>query len=121
MVAFAGVHVLYREDVGEARFHCIPDLTRWSKWRAVPLGIKLVAIFLQERPDVVVTTGSAPGYFAIRLAKMAGLRTVWIDSIANVETLSSSGQRAGSYADLWLTQWPHLARPEGPQYAGALF
>jgi hypothetical protein len=47
-------------------------------------------------------------------------RTIWIDSIANVERLSSSGAQARRVADVWLTQWEHLARPEGPEYWGAV-
>ena len=49
-----------------------------------------------------------------------GARTIWLDSIANVEELSMSGSWIGRSADLWLTQWPHLARPEGPHYAGSV-
>ena len=64
---------------------------------------------LRERPDVVVSTGAAPGYLALRCAKLLGARTVWIDSVANVEELSLSGRIASTKADLCLTQWPHLA------------
>ncbi|MCI5150914.1 MAG: UDP-N-acetylglucosamine--LPS N-acetylglucosamine transferase, partial [Candidatus Electrothrix sp. MAN1_4] len=49
-----------------------------------------------------------------------GARTIWIDSIANSDKLSMSGQKVGKYADLWLTQWEHLARPEGPHYHGTV-
>ena len=31
-----------------------------------------------------------------------------------------SGRIAGPFADLWLTQWEHLAREGGPEYAGAV-
>jgi len=34
--------------------------------------------------------------------------------------LSLSGRRVGPWADLWLTQWEHLARPEGPEYRGSV-
>jgi hypothetical protein len=30
------------------------------------------------------------------------------------------GERLGRHADLWLTQWPHLATPSGPVFAGAV-
>jgi hypothetical protein len=65
-----------------------------------------------------VSTGAAPGYFALRFGKLLGSRTIWIDSLANVERLSKAGLLAGKYADLWLTQWPELAQPGGPEYAG---
>ena len=31
-----------------------------------------------------------------------------------------SGRVAGRVADLWLTQWPHLARDEGPFCRGSV-
>jgi hypothetical protein len=31
-----------------------------------------------------------------------------------------AGVRVGRHADLWLTQWPHLSRPDGPHYGGAV-
>ena len=54
------------------------------------------------------------------LAKKLGATTVWIDSIANVEELSMSGRHARRHADVWLTQWPHLAQPDGPHYRGGV-
>ena len=77
-------------------------------------------LLVREWPDVVISTGAAPGYFAIRFAKILGRRTIWIDSIANVEKLSMTGALVGPYADLWLTQWIHLARPQGPYFMGAV-
>ena len=57
---------------------------------------QLVRILIRERPDVVVTTGAAPGFVALAAAKLLlGCRTIWIDSIANAERLSSSA-RAGA-------------------------
>ena len=73
---------------------------------------------MKENPDVIVSTGAAPGYFAIRFGRLLGIKTIWIDSIANAEELSMSGQKAGKHADLWLTQWKHLAKPQGPLYYG---
>jgi hypothetical protein len=70
------------------------------------------------RPDVVISTGAAPGFLALRLGRLLGARTIWVDSVANGEELSMSGKLAGRYADLWLTQWEHLAHEGGPQFRG---
>jgi hypothetical protein len=56
---------------------------------------------------------------------MMGARTIWLDSIANVDELSLSGQMAGRFADLWLTQWPHLTEADSlgqrrPAFAGTV-
>lgn len=77
-------------------------------------------VVLRHRPDVIITTGAAVGYFALRFGKFLGSRTIWVDSIANAEELSKSGKEAGKYADLWLTQWEHLAKPEGPHFLGSI-
>ena len=78
-------------------------------------------IVAKERPDYVISTGAAPGYMSILFGRLFGAQTIWVDSIANVDRLSMSGKWAGKIANLWLTQWPQLAKPEhGPFFAGAV-
>lgn len=107
-------------DAGSARFYTVRDVTRWDKWRWPQTLMKLAWILARERPDVVVSTGALPGYFALRLAKLLGAKTIWVDSIANVDELSMSGKMIRKHADLWLTQWQHLATPGGPMYRGTV-
>ena len=118
--AFVTVAEMYRADVPGSRFYVVRDATRWNKFALVQQAFQLVMILLRERPDVVISTGAAPGYFALRLGKAMGARVCWIDSIANVEAVSMSGEKIGRHCDLWLTQWEHLAREGGPSYAGAV-
>lgn len=101
-------------------FRVILEANRWQKLRLLVQLAQLAAIIFSVRPDAVITTGAAPGYFAIRIGRLLGARTAWIDSIANAEELSLSGSKAGKHADLWLTQWPDLAQPGGPEYRGAV-
>ena len=120
-VVYATVNRDHREDVPGERFETIPDATRWNKVRLVWLAVRVVLILLKHRPDVVFSTGAAPGYIALHLGKILGARTAWLDSFANIEELSLSGQMAGKVADLWLTQWAELARPQGPAFRGQVF
>ena len=101
-------------------FYVIPEANRWQKLRLVRQFLRIVWLVLRIRPDAIVSTGAAPGYFALRLGRLIGARTIWVDSIANAEELSLSGRRAGRHATLWLTQWPHLEGPDGPHYEGAV-
>jgi len=119
-VTYVTVNKSYRADIGSAEFCVVNDTTRQNWFGLVLLCIRLLWHFLRVRPDVVVTTGAAPGYFAVRLGKLFGARTIWIDSIANVSALSLSGQRAEQHVDLCLTQWSHLSSKGGPQFAGAV-
>ncbi|RMH25451.1 MAG: UDP-N-acetylglucosamine--LPS N-acetylglucosamine transferase [Planctomycetota bacterium] len=119
-VAYLTVEPSYRPEVGDARFYVVVDATRWNKVKLLRMLAQIGIVVARERPDVVISTGAAPGYFAIRLGKLAGARTMWIDSIANVEQLSLSGQKIMKHADRCLTQWEHLAAEGGPEYAGAV-
>lgn len=110
----------YRVMIGNARFRVVCEANRDRKFRMVLLAIQILWVLVRERPDAVVTTGAAPGYFAIRFAKWFGARTLWIDSIANAEELSMSGRLAAHHADLVLTQWSHLARPGVAEFHGAV-
>lgn len=119
-IAFVTVNKAYRAQMPEHRFYSVNDATRWNKLGLARVGMRLAWIILKEWPDVIVSTGAAPGFLAIRFGKLLGVRTIWLDSIANVERLSLSGEKVGKYADLWLTQWPHLASAEGPRFEGAV-
>lgn len=120
-VAFVSVHPNYMNQVAGHRYYVVRDVTRWDKFGFLKLSVELVRILLAERPRTVITTGSAPGLLALAMAKsLLGARTVWIDSIANREQLSSSGRLARWCADVWLTQWPELQGRGGPSYWGAV-
>ncbi len=119
-VAYVTVLPVYRSSVPENRFYVVKDATRWNKLHMIACALQLAWIVLKERPSVVISTGAAPGYFAVILGRMFGARTIWVDSIANADHISMAGARVGRHADLWLTQWPHLDRPEGPHYGGAV-
>ncbi len=119
-VIYATVREGYREDVGQAEFRLIPDSNRWNKQALVRSAIAIFLLLLRERPEVVITTGAAPGYFAVRLGKWLGARVIWLDSVANAEEFSMSGVKSGGFVDLWLTQWPHLAGEGGPRFYGSV-
>lgn len=104
----------------EPAFRLVTEANRWQKWRLVRQLLGLAVAMVKVRPDAVVTTGAAPGYFALRLGRLLGARTVWIDSLANADELSLSGQKARRHADLWLTQWEHLATLDGPKFLGSV-
>ena len=120
-VAFASVYPDYENDVPGHRFYSFPDFSRFNIVPIFKLVPTLTAILLKERPHIVITTGSAPALIALAIARVLfRSKTIWIDSIANTEKLSSSGRAAKYVANIWLTQWEHLAGPKGPKYWGAV-
>ncbi len=117
---FVTTEAKYQDTVGKNKFLLVPDANRWNKLRVIYLALVMLKHILIIRPDVVVSTGAAPGFFALFFGKRLGAKTIWLDSIANVDELSLSGKKVKRYADLWLTQWEHLATPDGPKYEGAV-
>lgn len=111
----------YRSMVDrDERFYGVPEATRWDKLRLVHQALVVLWILLRTYPEVVVSTGASPGFFAMLFGRLLRRKTIWVDSVANVDELSLSGKQARRFSDLWLTQWQHLARPEGPKYFGSL-
>lgn len=108
----------YQDTYSDSKWFIVRDASRWDKFGLLIMLFQILMIFIQIRPDVVITTGAAPGVFAVRVGKLFGAKTLWLDSIANAEEVSMSGQLAGPHADLWLTQWPELEKDEGPLFRG---
>ena len=119
-VTFASVEQQAEKDIEGQRFFRFPDANRERKVALTFQILRVAWIVLRVRPHVVVTTGASCGYVAVRLGRMLGARTLFIDSIANAEKLSLSAQLAQRHANLTLTQWSHLQSPEGPQYHGSV-
>jgi UDP-N-acetylglucosamine:LPS N-acetylglucosamine transferase len=119
-VTFASVGRSRAADVAPAPYRAIPDANRAQKIKLLWLLLRLSWLVARVRPNVVISTGAAPGYIAVRIGRMLGARTLFLDSIANAEELSLSANLAKRHCDLVLTQWPHLADPEGPNYRGSV-
>lgn len=111
-------YVSSQQREGMTQFTRVVDANRNAKLRLLLLVLQMFWIVIRKRPDLVISTGAAPGYFALLWGKLLGAKTIWLDSIANAEELSMSGERAGRFADLWLTQWPEVARKNGPNFGG---
>ena len=117
-LVFVTTNPLYRAFVPQSTFYAVSDSNLHQKIKLIESFWSLVGIFRREKPHIVFTTGAAPGLCALIIGKMTGAKTIWLDSLANSEKLSLSGRLAGLFADLWLTQWPNLAKTHGPLYGG---
>ncbi|MCT4609180.1 MAG: UDP-N-acetylglucosamine transferase subunit ALG14 [Pelagimonas sp.] len=125
--AFDGAKVHYAttdssaaENAGDTHVHVYPDANKDTPLRLIACVCRLAWLVLRVRPDVVVSTGAAGGFVAIRLARALGARTMFIDSIANARKLSISAGLSLGVADRVLSQWPKVAEETGAEYQGAL-
>lgn len=118
-VEFISTNSAYAMDVGTP-LYVVTDANMWNKLALLKMFAEVAWVLLRVRPDIVVTTGAAPGFAAVFFGRLLGAKTVWIDSIANSEELSNSGKKVRRWASAWVTQWQHLSDSEGPAYWGAV-
>jgi len=104
------------------KVYTVGECNREHSLRVILVLMRCMSVILQERPDVVISTGAAPGCITCFLGKLTRAKVIWVDSITNVERISLSGRLVRYIADLFLVQWPELAkqRHHNIEYAGAV-
>jgi UDP-N-acetylglucosamine:LPS N-acetylglucosamine transferase len=82
--------------------------------------VQSLKIYLAERPDAVVTTGSGIAVPFCLWAKMFGCKVIFVETAAAVKDLSLTGKIMYPVADLFIVQWKSLAgRYRRAVYGGA--
>ena len=83
-------------------------------------SFNIVLNIMMKKPDAIITTGAGPGLICVFAGWLLHRKTIWIDSIANVNHLSLSGRIAALFASRVYTQCKHLATGK-IHYAGDIF
>ena len=114
-------------DVGVGRLekhgkvYVVGDCNREHPLRAIAVLVRCIKVIFREKPDVIISTGAAPGCICCFLGKLIGAKVTWLDSIANTEKLSMSGRLIRPFADLILSQWSDVAsKYKNVDYAGSV-
>ncbi|MFW9967164.1 MAG: hypothetical protein ACFFEA_08415 [Candidatus Thorarchaeota archaeon] len=77
--------------------------------------------FVIYRPVAVVSCGTGLTVPVFYAARILGIRTVFIESMSRVESLSITGRLLRGKTDLFIVQWPGLAdRVPNAVYGGQL-
>lgn len=108
-VVYMSTHEKCAKLVEGREFYNMQDFSRWDAWKLVPTFFSVLNIVSKVKPTAVITTGAAPGLIVLLAAKCLGKKTVWVDSIANVQHLSLCGRIASRIASRTYTQWQDLA------------
>lgn len=125
--AFEGCNVTFittipglPEEQGISQFHIVPDCNKNEPFKVLQCFSKISCRIWKEKPDVVISTGAAPGILGLLVARLIGAKTIWVDSIANAQELSLGGKLSRKFAHTVLTQWPELA-DDKVKHVGAIF
>ena len=108
-----------KEMIPDNRFYKISDFSRWDFYKIFPVFFQAIRIIVKENPSAVISTGAAPGLICLFIAKLGGKKTIWVDSLANVDKLSLSGKIASKFVSRTYTQWEHLAENNKIRFVGS--
>jgi UDP-N-acetylglucosamine:LPS N-acetylglucosamine transferase len=81
-----------------------------------------IRISMMERPDALISTGCCTTLTMTLLCKIRGVKVVYVESQARLETPSFTGRFVYQFADLFLVQWESLLKRYGTkaQYWGSV-
>lgn len=80
----------------------------------IPTTLKIINV---EKPDFIVSTGASIAINFALMAKLLGIKFVFVESISRSQELSLSGRFIYFLADEFYVQWPQLCE----KYPKAIF
>lgn len=82
---------------------------------------KCIKILLKFKPATVVSTGAQIGGIMCFFAKMFGSKVIYIESLAKVNTLSTTGKMVYKFSNKFYVQWENLEKKyKKAEYIGRL-
>ena len=69
---------------------------------------KSFIIFLKFKPDYVISTGTHTAVPMIMIAHLFKKKTIWIETMANINTPTKAGGIVYKYVDKFIVQWPEM-------------
>jgi len=84
---------------------------------SIPITLK---ILLKEKPNIVISTGSEIAIPVFCIAKLLGIKVMFIESLCRVKEPSATGKLVYHLSDVFLVQWELLLEKYGKkaQYWG---
>lgn len=84
--------------------------------------LEIWKILRNEKPEMIISTGSEIAIPAFLIGKILSIKTVFIESWCRVKTRSGTGRIVYPFSDLFLVQWPELLKLYGnkARYEGAV-
>ena len=80
----------------------------------IPKTLRIICV---EKPDLIISTGASIAINFALLAKVLGIKFIYIESISRAEELSITGKIVYLLSDEFYVQWPQLTK----KYSKVLF
>lgn len=115
----------YKTTVSGENVYYMLQLNRKEKTVVLKMvwnAILSFAIFVKERPDVVITTGVLATIPICLIAKMFKKKLIYIESFAKVTSATETGKIMYRFADQFYVQWESMLKIfPGAIYLGGIY
>lgn len=81
---------------------------KWFIPKMIVNSVQSLSIWLKEKPDYVITTGTMIVIPLALLAKIFGKKLIYIETFARVYDGTKAGKLMYKFADLFIIQWESL-------------
>lgn len=99
-------------------YYSVSDFSRDNVHLAIKVFIQSIKILIVEKPELIITTGAAPGLIMLICSKLFKVKGLWIDSLANSKELSFSAKIARFLGFKVLTQSIQVSNKYGVEFHG---
>lgn len=84
--------------------------------------LTILSVFLSQKPDLIVSTGAEIAIPVFLVAKVFGVKTMFIETCARIYKPSGTGRIAYPFSDYFFVQWRELLQHYGrkARYEGGL-
>ena len=90
-------------------------------WAVIYNVFKSIKVLIKFKPKTVISTGAQVGGIMCFFAKIFGKKVIYIESLAKVNSLSTTGKMIYPLANKFYVQWEELAhRYKKAEYLGRL-
>lgn len=90
-------------------------------WAIIYNILVCLNVIIKFKPNTVISTGAQVGGIMCLFAKLFGKKVIYIESLAKVDSLSTTGKNVYRFADKFYVQWESLAQKyDKAEYIGRL-
>lgn len=108
---YPGFYVVEKTEYkNNAKYHMISTGSneRMVLPKMIAMGFQALRIWVKERPEFVITTGSLIAVPFLVFCKIFRKKFIYIETFARVKNASRTGKFMYKYADLFIYQWETL-------------
>lgn len=101
----------YKSRLEGKKTYYVMQVNRKEKFcylKLIAISLKSIAVYLKERPDIIICTGVLAMIPICLISKLFGKKLIYIESFAKINSPTQSGKLLYKFADQFYVQWESM-------------